>query len=90
MMPKQYLIRFFIKFLKCNQVYNSYLFHLKETKGRKKSKEFIIRSIMYKPDNLIISAFNWVTPKQQKKSWSELHSEWVKFLDKNGYNIYSL
>lgn len=88
MMSKQHLIRIFIKFLKYNQVYDSYLFRLEETRGSEESQDFIIRCIKNGPDNLIINAFTWITSSKQNKRWEDLHAEWVKFLNKNGYNIY--
>jgi hypothetical protein len=89
MMTKQHLIRVFIKFLKYNQVYDSYLLRLNETKGNyKESQKFIIRCIKTKPDDLIMCAFPWITPCTQKKAWGQLHREWTIFLEKNGFNIY--
>ena len=82
-MTKQLLIRVFIKFLKYNQVYDSYLLRLNETKGNyKESQEFIIRCIETKPDDLIMCAFPWITPCTQKKPWEVLHREWQMLLNK--------
>ena len=89
MMSKQHLIKVFIKFLKYNQVYDSYLLRLNEAKGSNKaSQKFIIRCMKTKPDDLIMCAFTWITPSTQKKSWGQLHREWTIFLDKNGFNVY--
>ena len=87
MMSKQHLIRVFIKFLKYNQAYEPYVSSLKETKGSKESKNFIIRCMKTGPDNLIINAFPWVTTRQQKKAWGQLHREWVLFLEKNCFKF---
>lgn len=88
-MSKQLLIRVFIKFLKYNQIYDSYLLRLNETKGDyEESQKFIIRCMKTKPDDLIMCAFPWITPCTQKKSWGQLHREWMIFLEKNGFNIY--
>ena len=88
-MTKQLLIRVFIKFLKYNQVYDSYLLRLNETKGNyKESQKFIIRCMKTNPDDLIMCAFPWITPSKQKKAWGQLHREWTIFLEKNGFNIY--
>lgn len=81
MMSKQNLIRVFIKFLKYNQVYDSYLLRLNETKGNnKESQKFIIRCMKTNPDDLIMCAFPWITPCTQKKAWSQLHFEWQRLL----------
>ena len=89
MMSKQHLIRIFIKFLKYNQVYDSYLLRLNETKGNyKASQKFIIRCIKTEPDDLIMCAFPWITPSTQEKTWEQLHREWIIFLEKNGFNKY--
>ena len=83
MMSKQQLIRVFIKFLKYNQVYDSYLLRLNETKGNyKESQKFIIKCIKTEPDDLIMYAFPWITPSKQKKPWAQLHREWQMLLNK--------
>lgn len=87
MMSKQKLLKLFIKFLKYHQVYDSYVLRLINTKGYKMSQNFIIRTIKKEPENLIMSAFLWVTPKNQKITWSQLHSEWNKILENNGFNV---
>lgn len=87
MMSKQNLLKLFIKFLKYHQVYDSYVLRLINTKGYKISQNFIIRTIKKEPENLIMSAFLWVTPKNQKITWSQLHSKWEKILENNGFNI---
>lgn len=82
-MSTKYLLRIFINFLKLNQVYENYLSYLKATKGgQKKSVDFIVKHITYNPEDIIIEAFPWVTPKHQKKRWGELHREWQMLLNK--------
>lgn len=86
MKSKQHLLKVFIKFLKYHKVYESYLSRLIKTKGSKTSQNFIIKTIKQEPENLIMSAFLWVTPKNQKITWGELHSEWTRFLENNDFN----
>ena len=87
MMSKQKILKLFIKFLKYHQVYDSYVLRLINTKGYKISQNFIIRTIKKEPENLIVSAFFWITPKNQKITWSQLHSKWEKILENNGFNV---
>lgn len=85
-MKKRYILKLFIKFLKHHQVYDSYVSSLIKTKGNKTSQNFIIKTIKQEPENLIVSAFFWETPKNQKITWSQLHFEWERFLKNNDFN----
>ena len=82
-MPTKYLLRIFIKFLKLNKVYESYILNLQNNKGgQKEAVKFIVKYITYQPQDMIINAFPWRTPKHQKKTWSALHREWQMLLNK--------
>lgn len=88
MMTKKYLLRIFINFLKYNKAYDAYLLRLKEDKcGIERSKKFIVKYIKTQPDSLIMNAFPWRTSREQKKSWGELHREWLIFLMRNGFKV---
>ena len=82
-MSTRYLLIIFVRFLKFNNAYENYILNLKENKGgQKEAVKFIVKYITYQPQEMIINAFPWRTPKHQKKTWPVLHREWQMLLYK--------
>ena len=83
-MDKKQLLKLFIKLLKENNAYEIYLNKLHYyKKGVDGASIFIVKTMKYFPDELIVSAFPWVSEPTQKKTWSRLHEDWCNILKNN-------